>query len=73
VDFETPVFWQLDGYNMDEGFEFSFDKTREEFEAEERRREEFNREFESDWKAGKHNEPLDESLIDFGGDDEILF
>jgi hypothetical protein len=73
VDFETPVFWSLDGCNMDEGFEFSFDKTREEFEAEERRREEFNRELERDWKAGKRNEPLDESLIDFSSDDETLF
>ena len=68
IDFDMPMFWHLDGCNMDEGFEFSFDKTREEFEAEEGRREEFNREFERDWKAGKYNEPLDESLIDFDGE-----
>lgn len=68
VDFETPMFWHLDGCNMDEGFVFSFYKTREEFEEEERRREEFNREFERDWKAGKSDQPLDESLIDFDGE-----
>jgi len=65
VEFDTPMFWHLDGSNMDEGFVFSFDKTREEFEAEERRWEEFNREFERDWKAGKYNQPFDESSIDF--------
>ena len=32
-DFDTPMFWHLDGCNMHEGFEFSFYKTREEFEA----------------------------------------
>jgi hypothetical protein len=68
-----PLFWRLDGCNMDAGFEFSFDKTHEEFEAEECRREEFNREFERDWKAGKYNEPLDESSPDFGGGDETSF
>ncbi|OLE54353.1 MAG: hypothetical protein AUG51_08775 [Acidobacteria bacterium 13_1_20CM_3_53_8] len=65
VEFDTPVFWGLDGSSMDEGFEFSFYKTLEEFEAEERRREEFNREFERDWKVGKYNQPFDESSIDF--------
>ena len=72
VEFDTPVFWGLDGSGMDEGFAFSFYKTLEEFEAEERRREEFNREFERDWKAGKYDQPPDESLIDFG-DDETSF
>lgn len=66
VEFDTPMFWHLDGCNMDDRFEFSFYKTRMEFEEEERRREEFNREFDRDWKAGKYDEPLDESLIDFG-------
>lgn len=55
VEFDAPMFWHLDGSNMDEAFEFSFYKTYKEFEAEERRREEFNREFERDWKAGKYN------------------
>ena len=64
-DFDTPMFRHLDGCNMDEGFEFSFYKTREEFEAERLRREELNREFESDWRAGKYDKPFDESLADF--------
>lgn len=72
VDFDTPVFWHLDGCNMDEGFEFSFYKTREEFEAERREWEKFDEEFERDWEAGKHGEPSGESLIDFG-DDETQF
>lgn len=38
----SPYFWHLDGCNMDEGFEFSFFKTREEWEADQRRQEAFN-------------------------------
>jgi hypothetical protein len=64
-DFDTPMFWNLDGCNMDDGFEFSFYKTREEFEAERLRREEFNREFERGWQAGKYDKPFDASLTDF--------
>jgi hypothetical protein len=45
-DFDTPMFWFLDGCNMDDRFEFSSYKTLEEWEANEREREEFNREFE---------------------------
>jgi hypothetical protein len=70
-DFDTPMFWHLDGCNMDEGFEFSLYKTREEFEAEQMRREEFNGEFERDWRVGKYDKPFDESLAD--SDDEGLF
>lgn len=73
ADFDTPMFWHLDGCNMDEGFEFSFSKTLEEFEGEERRREEFNREFERDWEAGKYDKSSGESLIDFGADDGASF
>jgi len=43
---------------MDEDFEFSFYKTREEFDEEERRREEFNRQFENRRKAGKYDKPF---------------
>ena len=39
-DFDTPMFWFLDGCNMDDRFEFSFYKTREEWDAEQRRYEE---------------------------------
>ncbi len=38
-------FWHLDGSHMDDDFAFSFYKTREEWEAENRRREEFDKEF----------------------------
>jgi hypothetical protein len=44
-DFETPMFWHLDGCNMDDRFAFSFYRTREEWEAEQRRYKEFNEEF----------------------------
>jgi len=60
----TPMIWHLDGCNIDEDFEFSFYKTREEFDEEERRREEFNRQFDIDYKAGKYDKPIDEWPID---------
>ena len=49
-DETTPLgmgvgFWHLDGSHMDDDFAFSWFKTREEWEAENRRREEFDREF----------------------------
>jgi hypothetical protein len=40
-----PAFWGLDGCNMDDDFAFSFHRTREEWDAERRKWEEFNREF----------------------------
>jgi hypothetical protein len=79
AEFDTPMIWHLDGCNMDDGFEFSFDKTREEFDAEERRREEFNRQFEIDRKAGKYDQPQFDSSADFidsptdFGDDDAPF
>ena len=48
-----PAFWHLDGCNMDDGFEFSFHRTREEWEEEARQRDEFNAQFEREW-AEKH-------------------
>lgn len=44
-DFETPMFWHLDGCNMDDRFAFSFYLTREEYDAEQCRYEEYNEEF----------------------------
>ena len=41
-DIETPVFCHLDGSGMDDCFEFSFHRTRDEWEAEQKRWEEFN-------------------------------
>lgn len=46
AEFETPMFWGLDGSNMeDDRFEFSFEKNRQDWEAEQLKMEEFNREF----------------------------
>lgn len=45
-----PAFWHLDGSHMDDRFAFSSCLTLEDWEAENRRREEFNREFERDWE-----------------------
>ncbi len=66
LDFiDTPMFWGLDGSNMEyDRFEFSFHKTLAEWEAEQKRTEEFNREFDEKYKAN--------STDDFP-DDEILF
>ena len=47
ADFDTPMFWFLDGCNMDDRFEFSSFKTLEEWEADRRERERFNLEFET--------------------------
>ena len=46
ADFDTPMFWFLDGCNMDDRFEFSSYKTLEEWEADRREREKFDLEFE---------------------------
>lgn len=45
ADLPGPVFWHLDGCNMDEDFAFSFHRTREEWEAEQREYEEQSRRF----------------------------
>jgi hypothetical protein len=49
-EFDTPMFWHLDGCNMDDGFVFSYFKTLEEYEEDVRRREDFDREFERKYK-----------------------
>ncbi len=45
-----PGFWHLDGSHMDDDFAFSDFLTREAWEAENRRREEFNKEFNRRWE-----------------------
>lgn len=49
-DFDTPMFWFLDGCNMDDRFEFSTYRTLEEWEEKQREREKFNREFEEKYR-----------------------
>jgi hypothetical protein len=49
TDLPGPVFWHLDGCNNDSDFAFSiFFRTREEWEGEERRYQEFNRRFDAE-------------------------
>jgi hypothetical protein len=59
-----PGFWHLDGCNMDDAFAFSNYLTIEEWEAENQRREEFNRKFELEWAERRQRiargEPVDE-------------
>jgi hypothetical protein len=62
-----PTFWHLDGCNMDDGFAFSSCLTLEEWEAENRRREEFDRKFNREWEERQQRiargEIVDEPLI----------
>jgi len=57
-----PGFWHLDGCNMDEGFAFSFHRTREQWEQEERRRIEVYEEFNRKWASEGNQFFDDESL-----------
>ena len=58
-----PGFWHLDGCNMDEGFAFSFFRTRQEWDEEERRRREFDEEFNRTWAAQGDQFSPDEMLL----------
>lgn len=52
ANFDMPAFWGLDGSNMEyDRFEFSFEKKREVWEAEQSKMEEFNCEFDENWKS----------------------
>jgi hypothetical protein len=53
-----PGFWHLDGCNIDDDFAFSFSRTREEWETERRRMEEFNENFSREW-ALNHRQSVD--------------
>jgi hypothetical protein len=57
-------FWHLDGSHMDDDFAFSFFKTRQEYELENRRREEFSREFERRWEERRQRIASGEELED---------
>jgi hypothetical protein len=63
-----PGFWHLDGSSMDEGFAFSFCRTREEWDEENRRQEEFNLEFNRKWKEREERiargEPVEDVFTD---------
>lgn len=55
-------FWHLDGSHMDDDFAFSWFKTRQEWEVENRRREEFDREFDRRMKERKERIARGETL-----------
>jgi len=61
-----PGFWHLDGSHMDDDFAFSFYRTREEWDEENQRREEFNREFNRRWEEREQRlargEPVDDEF-----------
>lgn len=61
-----PAFWFLDGSNMDDEFAFSFSRTRKEWDAENLRREEFDREFNRKWQERQERrargEPVDDEF-----------
>ena len=66
-DETTPLgmgvgFWHLDGSHMDDDFAFSSYKTCEEWEAENRRREEFNKEFNRRWEERQQRIARGEAL-----------
>jgi hypothetical protein len=58
-----PGFWHLDGSHMDDEFAFSFCRTREEWEEENLRREEFNQEFDRRWEERQQRQARGE-LVD---------
>ncbi len=66
-DETTPLgmgvgFWHLDGCNMDDDFAFSPYRTREDWEAENHRREEFNKEFDRKWEGRQQRIARGEAL-----------
>lgn len=66
-DETTPLgmgvgFWHLDGSHMDDDFAFSSYKTRLEWEAENRRREEFDKEFNRRWEERQQRIARGEAL-----------
>jgi hypothetical protein len=46
----NPTFWHLDGSHMDDEFAFSYFRTHEEWEEEQRSREEFSKKFNGEWE-----------------------
>jgi hypothetical protein len=59
-----PGFWHLDGSHMDEDFAFSGFLTLEEWEAENRRREEFDKEFNRRWEERQQRRTRGEQVDD---------
>ncbi|MEO6390598.1 MAG: hypothetical protein ABIP75_02030 [Pyrinomonadaceae bacterium] len=83
ADFSTPMFWHLDGCNMDQTYEFSFHETREAYDAEQREWDEFHAKWERerkergdeiddvDWVAEAR--AIDGESVSLSDDDELPF
>jgi hypothetical protein len=71
-DFETPMFRHLDGSSMDDRFEFSYYQTRQEWEDEQIRWQEFNREFEREWQERKEKSLQNEPPIWLDDDEGLI-
>ena len=65
-DFDTPMFWHLDGCNMEDRFEFSPFKTMEEFEADKLEYERFSAEYER-----KRREEPENKWFEAGGEGPV--
>ncbi len=63
-DFDTPMFWFLDGCNMEDRFEFSSFKTLEEWKADQRERERFDREFDRKYSESSDANQLTASELE---------
>ena len=57
------MFWHLDGCHMDDRFEFTYFKTHAAWQADRRRWDEFNREFDRKWKERKRTMLSDENTF----------
>ena len=83
ADFSTPMFWHLDGCNMDQTFEFSFHEAREEYDAEQREWEEMSAKWDRERKERgediddvdwmKEARLIDGESVGLSDDDDIPF
>lgn len=70
ADLPGPMFWHLDGCNMDDDFAFDIrHRTREEWEAERREWEEHSRRFNAEWAERKRLGATNSSLV--AGEDPV--
>jgi len=67
ADMPGPMFWHLDGCNMDDDFAFDIShRTREEWEAEQRKWEEHRKRFNAEWEERKRMGVVNSSFGDEG-------
>ncbi len=68
-----PMFWHLDGCNMDDDFPFSFHGTRQEWEKERREWEEIGRRVEEEWKHQQAGSTEDDTPRDDGAESSSVW